>query len=74
MQFSDIKSVERNDFEEFGRRIGMGGRLVKRELDFFATPHPLAKELVDRSFLSEALKRDYWLSYDYRRVTLTFGK
>lgn len=74
MQFSDIKSVERNDFEEFGRRIGMSGRLVKRELDFFATPHPLAKELVDRSFLSETLKHDYWLSYDYRRVTLTFEK
>jgi serine/threonine-protein kinase HipA len=36
------------DYEEFGRRIGMSARLVKWELDFFATEHPLAKELIDR--------------------------
>lgn len=74
MQLSDTKSVGRKDFEEFGRRIGLPKQLVKRELDGFATPQPMAKALLDRSFLSEALKRDYWLSYDYRRVTLTFEK
>ena len=35
--------------------------------------HPLAKELIDRSFLSDSLKQNYWLSYKYRRVTLTFA-
>ncbi|GEM_PF-5951525 len=30
-------TVTRGDFEEFGRRIGLVPRLVKRELDMFAT-------------------------------------
>ena len=72
MQLTDTKTVGRKDFEEFGRRIGMSARLVKRELDFFATEYPLAKELIDRSFLSNTLKRSYWLSYNYRRATLGF--
>ncbi len=72
MQFSDTHTVSRKDFEEFGRRIGLSPRLVKRELDIFATEHPLAHELINRSFLSEQLKRYYWQSYNYRRTTLTF--
>ena len=73
MKSTDIRTVERKDFEEFGRRIGLSERLVKRELNFFAAEHPLAKELINRSFLSDPLKRSYWLSYKYRRVTLTFA-
>ena len=61
MKLTDTRTVERKDFEEFGRR-----------LNFFAAEHPLAKELIDRSFLSDSLKRSYWLSYKYRRATLTF--
>ena len=68
---SDTKTVSREDFEEFGRRIGLAPRLIKRELDTFATDIPLAKELIERSFLSDALKRSYWLSYKYRRNTLS---
>ncbi len=70
MQLSDTKSVCRRDFEEFGRRIGLSERLVNRELDFFATEHDLAEVLINRSFLSDNLKRSYWLSYKYRRMTL----
>ena len=72
IQLSDTRTVGRKDFEEFGRRIGLSERLIKREMDFFAAEHPLAKELIDYSFLSESLKRSYWLSYNYRRVTLGF--
>lgn len=72
MQLSDTRSVCRKDFEEFGRRIGLAERLVKRELDAFAAEHPLAEELINRSFLSESLKRSYRLSYNYRRKTLSF--
>ena len=72
MQLSDTRNVGRKDFEEFGRHIGLSARLVKRELDFFAKEHPLAKELINRSFLSDPLKRSYWLSYNYRRATLGF--
>lgn len=72
MQLTDTRTVGRKDFEEFGRRIGLSARLVKRELDFFATEQQLAKELIDRSFLADSLKRSYWLSFNYRRATLTF--
>ena len=74
MKLSDTRTVGRKDFEEFGWRIGLSERLIKRELDFFASEQPLAKELIDRSFLSEGLKRSYWLSYNYRRATLTFAR
>ncbi len=72
MQLSDTRTVGRKDFEEFGFRIGLPKRLVKRELDVFATEQPLAKELIGQSFLSATLKRSYLLSYDFRRKTLTF--
>ena len=57
MQLSDTQSISRKDFEEFGRRIGLSERIVERELDFFAAEHPLAQELIRRSFLSEKLQR-----------------
>ena len=70
MHLTDTRTVTRVDFEEFGRRIGLATRLVKRELDIFATEQPLAKELINRSFLSDKLKKYYWQSYNYRRTTL----
>ena len=70
MHLTDTRTVTRVDFEEFGRRIGLATRLVKRELDNFATEQPLAKELINRSFLSDKLKKYYWQSYNYRRTTL----
>lgn len=70
MQLDDTHTVSRKDFEEFGRRIGLAPRLVKRELDFFATKHPLAQELITRSFLPPKLQQYYWQSYNYRRTTL----
>lgn len=70
MLFSDTRTVNRGDFEEFGRRIGLAPRLVKRELDAFASVQPLVKNLINRSFLSEKLKRYYWQSFSYRRTTL----
>ena len=70
MQLSDTHSVSRKDFGEFGRRIGLSERILKRELDFFAAEHPLAQNLIRRSFLSEKLQRYYWQSYNYRRTTL----
>lgn len=70
MRYSDVRSVGRNDFEEFGRRIGLPERVVIRELDRFAIPNQQAKELIYKSFLSEKLKNEYWKNYDYRRFTL----
>ena len=71
MTLSDTRTITRQDFEEFGRRIGLPDRVIKRELDYFATEHPMARELINRSFLSDALKHNYSRSYNYRRGTLT---
>jgi hypothetical protein len=60
------------DLKNVGR-ISLSGVQPKASLlDAFAREYPLAKELIDRSFLSESLKRSSWLSYDYRRQTLSF--
>ena len=72
MQMSDVKTVGRKDFEEFGRRIGLPERLVKRELDVFSVQYPLAEKLINHSYLSDEAKRSYWLGVNYRRMMLTF--
>ena len=70
MKMTDIHIVDRNDFEEFGRRIGLPDRIIKREIDTFAKESPFALDLIERSFLSEELKRSYRQSYQYRCFTL----
>ena len=71
MQLSDTRTIGRDDFEEFGRKIGLPKRVVTRELNRFVSEQPLAQELINRSFLSEELKKNYLQSYNYRRFTLT---
>ncbi|MBO7099804.1 MAG: HipA domain-containing protein [Bacteroidaceae bacterium] len=70
MPLTDTHTITRRDFEEFGRRIGLAPRIIKRELDFFSAEQPLAQSLINRSFLSDPLKLRYWQSYNYRRITL----
>ena len=70
MKMTDIHTVDRKDFEEFGRRIGLPDRMVKREVDTFAEVSLLALGLIERSFLSEELKKSYRQSYQYRCFTL----
>ena len=72
MKLTDTHQVSRADFEEFGHRIGLPERVVKRELDTFAKEHPMVKVLIEHSFLSDALKRQYSLSVDYRRKMLAW--
>ena len=70
MRMTDTHTVDRTDFEEFGRRIGLPDRMVKREVDTFAEVSLLALGLIERSFLSEELKKSYRQSYQYRCFTL----
>ena len=72
MSFSDTRTIRRADFEEFGKRMGLSEKLIKRELDRFASKNPLIDELISRSFLSEDLKRQYHLSMSYRQQILDF--
>ena len=70
MSFSDTRTIRRADFEEFGKRIGLSEKLIKRELDRFASKNSLIDGLINRSFLSEDLKRQYHLSMSYRQQML----
>ena len=72
MKLLDKYQVSRTDFEEFGCRIGLPERVVKRELDAFAKENQMVKVLIERSFLSDILERQYWLSMDYRRKMLVW--
>lgn len=72
MLLLDTHPVCRTDFEEFGKRIGLPEKAVKREIDNFSNDNPLVKELIGRSFLSDSLKQQYWMSVDYRRKMLAF--
>lgn len=72
MKLTDTRWVNRHDFEEFGKRLGLPDRIIKRELDLFLTSQPFAKELIDRSFLNAELKEAYWNGFDFRRKMLTF--
>lgn len=59
MVMTDTHTVDRGDFVEFGRRIGLTERVISRQIDFFATEHPKTSELTTASFLSESLKNRY---------------
>lgn len=72
MAFSDTHTISRSDFEEFGKRIGLPIKVIKQEIDMFAAEQPLVKELLDRSFLSPSLQKQYWMAFDYRRKMLNF--
>lgn len=70
MVMTDTHTVNRSDFEEFGLRIGLTERVIKRQLDFFATEQPKANELIKASFLSPNLQHLYQEGMKHRRNML----
>lgn len=72
MAFSDTRTIRCTDFEEFGRRIGLPEKVVRKEIELFLSDQPLTYELLERSFLSEELKKQYRQTFDYRRRMLGF--
>lgn len=67
LTLTDTRQVRFSDFLEFGRRIGLPDKLTISEIRKFTTPNPKADELIDRSFLSDVLKRAYKSSFHYRQ-------
>lgn len=67
MHLTDTRQVSADDFIELGRRIGLPEKLVIQELKHFTSPNEKADAMIERSFLSEELKRSYRLSYHYRQ-------
>lgn len=70
MHLTDTRQVSSDDFLEFGRRIGLPEKLVMHEMKRFTTPNEKADAMIERSFLSEELKRAYRSSYHYRQFMI----
>ena len=56
----------RDDFAEFGRRIGVLPKRIDAIIELFATEQPMVYELIERSFLDDRTKRMYKRSYEER--------
>lgn len=56
----------REDFETFGKRIGVLPKKMSAILDMFSQEQPAVYDLTDRSFLDEKAKRMYKRSYQER--------
>ena len=72
MSNADTHSICYGDFVEFGRRIGLTAKVVKIEIEMFREPNPKAIELIEKSFLSDELKKQYITAYTYRCKMLNF--
>ncbi len=60
------------DFIEFARRIGVIEHRVEKIIQPFLKKQPIAEKLIDHSFLNEASRKTYRLSY-YRKINLLNG-
>lgn len=69
-QIDDTHTITRACFVEFGKRIGLTEKIIERELDRFAEEKPMAESLINEH-LPERMAKNYYLSYKYRRFTLT---
>jgi len=70
MKLTDTRTVCKSDFEDFGKRIGLPEKVITREITRFTDNNPKVQNLIDHSFLSEDLKKQYKQSTDYRRSML----
>ena len=70
MNLTDTRQVSADDFIELGKRIGLPERLVIQEIKRFTTPNHKADAMIQRSFLSDELKRSYKSGYHYRQTMI----
>lgn len=56
----------KEDFIEFGKRIGVLPKKINAIIKMFTTDNPVVYELIDRSFLNDRTKRMYKRSYQER--------
>ena len=71
--FSDGRTfpleLDHKAFSEFGLHLGLPEKVVKTELERFCADYPEIEDMVNRSFLSENVKEDYYKYYHYRLVS-----
>ena len=59
--------VRGTTFLEFGRRLGLPEKMIRRELDRFCASYSLLDKLIANSYLTEELKESYREMYLGRR-------
>lgn len=70
MTMSDVNHIGARDFAELGRRLGLPGKVVDKEIARFSASNPEADMLIGRSYLSDELKKLYYMSFHHRQVLL----
>lgn len=71
MVMSDVHTVDRSDFVEFGRRIGLPGKIVERELSHFCASNHKVMEMVGDLVQDETLRKLFLSTFHYRQVMLS---
>lgn len=66
-QYKKNRHPSKNDFIEFGRRIGVTESRIDKLLNPFLEKQHLVEKLISHSFLTEANKRGYLLMYNRKR-------
>lgn len=66
-QFKKNGHPSKNDFIEFGKRIGVAETRIEKLLSPFLEKQPLMETLVSRSFLSDTNKRGYLLLFNTKK-------
>ncbi len=62
-----------NTFYDFGKRLGLPDKTIKREIDRFCAQYAKIDELISNSFLSDELKQTYKTMYRTRRDSYLKG-
>ena len=71
--FKKTNRRNREDFLEFGRRIGIDEKRAEKLIAPFLIKQDKVEQLVQRSFLNDATKRAYLLDYNTKRNSLNKG-
>ena len=67
-KFIKSNHASKEDFAEFGKRIGMQENRMERIIQSFIEKQKMIETLTSRSFLDDAGKRGYLLQYNTRRI------
>ena len=66
----DTTPIGRPLLTDFGRRLGFADRMIQRLLDDMSAHTETIQNMIEKSFLSEEAKKEYFSQYQYRQTTL----
>lgn len=62
-QYQKSNHAHKDDFVEFGKRIGVKMSRIEKLIQPFLEKKPMLEAFIQRSFLSDSSKRGYWILY-----------